>query len=44
VLSFLTPLLSTLTLLGMRGEAPSAPVVLAGVMIIGAAIVATRSR
>ena len=44
VLSFLTPLLSTLTLLGMRGEAPSAPVILAGVMIIGAAIVATRSR
>lgn len=42
VLSFLTPLLSTLTLLGVRGETPSASVALAGVMIIGAAVVATR--
>ncbi|MFP5467858.1 MAG: DMT family transporter [Gammaproteobacteria bacterium] len=44
ILSFLTPLLSTLTLLTLRGEKPSSSVVLAGVMIIGAAIVATRRR
>jgi drug/metabolite transporter (DMT)-like permease len=44
VLSFLTPLLSTLTLLWVRGEAPSASVVLAAVMIIGAAVMATRIR
>jgi drug/metabolite transporter (DMT)-like permease len=44
VLSFLTPLLSTLTLLGVRGETPSASVALAAVLIIGAAVVATRSR
>lgn len=42
VLSFLTPLLSTLTLLGMRGESPSASVALAAAMIIGAAVIATR--
>jgi drug/metabolite transporter (DMT)-like permease len=44
VLSFLTPLLSTLTLLWVRGEDPSASVVLAAVMIIGAAVMATRIR
>lgn len=44
VLSFLTPLLSTLTLLAIRGESPSLSVLVAGVMIIGAAVVATRSR
>jgi drug/metabolite transporter (DMT)-like permease len=44
VLSFLTPLLSTLTLLWVRGETPSASVALAAVLIIGAAVVATRSR
>jgi len=44
VLSFLTPLLSTLTLLGVRGEAPSTSVVVAAVMIIGAAVMATRVR
>ncbi len=44
VLSFLTPLLSTLTLLWVRGETPSASVALAAVMIIGAAVMATRSR
>jgi len=42
VLSFLTPLLSTLTLLALRGERPSLSVVLAAVMIVGAAVVATR--
>ena len=44
VLSFLTPLLSTLTLLWLRGEWPSASVALAAVMIIGAAVMATRTR
>lgn len=42
VLSFLTPLLSTLTLLVVRGESPSWSVGLAAVMIIGAAVLATR--
>lgn len=42
VLSFLTPLLSTLTLLWMRAETPSVSVLLAAVMIIGAAVMATR--
>ncbi|MBL0920219.1 MAG: DMT family transporter [Hydrogenophaga sp.] len=44
VLSFLTPLLSTLTLLALRGERPSASVVVAAVMIVGAAVVATRDQ
>ncbi|MDP2419002.1 MAG: DMT family transporter [Hydrogenophaga sp.] len=44
VLSFLTPLLSTLTLLWVRGETPSVSVALAAVMIIGAAMMATRGR
>lgn len=42
VLSFLTPLLSTLTLLVLRGERPSLSVALAAVLIIGAAIWAMR--
>lgn len=42
VLSFLTPLLSTLTLLWVQGETPSVSVALAAVMIIGAAVLATR--
>ncbi len=42
VLSFLTPLLSTLTLLLVRGESPSWSVGLAAAMIIGAAVLATR--
>ncbi len=42
VLSFLTPLLSTLTLLTMRGERPSLSVALAAAMIVGAAVMATR--
>lgn len=41
VLSFLTPLLSTLTLLWMREEPPSASVALGAVLIIAAAMVAT---
>lgn len=44
VLSFLTPLLSTLALLWVRGEPPSLSVALAAVMIIGAAVLATRTR
>ena len=42
VLSFLTPLLSTLTLIWVRGETPNASVAVAAVMIIGAAVMATR--
>jgi drug/metabolite transporter (DMT)-like permease len=42
VLSFLTPLLSTLVLLGVRGESPRASVVVAALMIVGAAVVARR--
>ena len=44
VLSFITPLLSTLTLLVLRGEAPSPSVGLAALMIMGAAVLATRAR
>ena len=44
VLSFLTPLLSTLVLLALRGEAPSLSVGLAAVMIVGAAVIATRKN
>lgn len=42
VLSFLTPLLSTVTLLLVRGEAPSLAVGLAALLIVGAAVAATR--
>lgn len=42
VLSFFTPLLSTLTLLMVRGEWPNASVALAAAMIVGAAVMATR--
>lgn len=42
VLSFLTPLLSTLTLLLVRGETPSTAIGLAALMIVGAAVMATR--
>ena len=38
LLSFLTPLLSTLGLLWMRGEAPSMSMVLAAALIVGAAL------
>jgi drug/metabolite transporter (DMT)-like permease len=44
VLSFLTPLLSTLLLLAVRGEKPSATVGIAAAMIIGGAVLGTRSR
>lgn len=44
LLSFLTPLLSTLLLLLVRGDRPSPSIVLAAVMIVGAALVGTRAR
>lgn len=43
VLSFITPLLSTLALLWLRGEWPSASVVLAAAMIVGAAVLGSRA-
>lgn len=43
VLSFLTPLLSTLALLWLRGEWPSLSVVLAAAMIMGAAVLGSRA-
>ena len=42
VLSFLTPLLSTLVLLAVQKEMPSWSVGLAALMIMGAAVIATR--
>lgn len=44
VLSFLTPLLSTLTLLLVRAEMPSLSIGLAALMIVGAAVIATRQN
>jgi drug/metabolite transporter (DMT)-like permease len=44
VLSFLTPLLSTLALLWVRSEMPSPSVVLAAAMIIGAAVLGSRVK
>lgn len=44
VLSFLTPLLSTLALLWVRHEAPSPSVALAGAMIVGAAVLGSRAK
>ncbi|MCI4439732.1 MAG: DMT family transporter [Tibeticola sp.] len=44
ILSFLTPLLSTLLLVAVRGESPAPSVWLAGALIIGAAVVGTRAR
>ncbi|WP_245968700.1 DMT family transporter [Tibeticola sediminis] len=44
ILSFLTPLLSTLLLVAVRGEPPAPSVWLAGALIIGAAVVGTRAR
>lgn len=44
ILSFLTPLLSTLLLVTVRGELPAPSVWLAGALIIGAAAVGTRGR
>jgi drug/metabolite transporter (DMT)-like permease len=43
VLSFLTPLLSTLALLWLRGEWPSLSVLLAAAMIIGATVLGSRA-
>lgn len=44
LLSFLTPLLSTLLLLTLRGERPSISILLAALMIVGAALFGTRAR
>lgn len=44
LLSFLTPLLSTLLLLAARGETPGLHVLAAAVLIVGAAIVGTRAK
>lgn len=44
LLSFITPLLSTLLLLIARGETPGWHVLAAAVLIVGAAIVGTRAR
>ncbi|MEI8156869.1 MAG: DMT family transporter [Burkholderiales bacterium] len=44
VLSFLTPLLSTLALLWVRSEPPSLSVALAAAMIIGAAVLGSRAK
>jgi drug/metabolite transporter (DMT)-like permease len=43
ILSFLTPLLSTLGLLCLRAELPSASVVAAALMIVGAALLGSRA-
>lgn len=42
LLSFLTPLLSTVLLLWLRGQALSWPIALAAVLIVGAAFVGQR--
>jgi len=44
LLSFLTPLMSTLGLLWMRGEAVSPSIVLAAAMIVGAALLGSRTQ
>ena len=44
ILSFLTPLLSTLALLWVRAEMPSPSIVAAAVMIVGAAVMGSRAR
>ncbi len=44
VLSFLTPLLSTLALLWVRAEVPSVSVVVAAAMIVGAAVLGARTE
>lgn len=43
VLSFLTPLLSTLALLWLRSEVPSASVLAAATLIVGAAVLGARA-
>jgi drug/metabolite transporter (DMT)-like permease len=44
VLSFLTPLLSTLALLWVRSEPPSLSVAMAAAMIVGAAVLGSRAK
>lgn len=44
VLSFLTPLLSTLALLWVRSETPSVSVAVAAAMIVGAAVLGSRAE
>ena len=44
VLSFLTPLLSTLALLWVRSEVPSWSVIGAAALIIGAAVLGSRAK
>lgn len=44
LLSFLTPLLSTLALLWVRQETPSSAVLLATLMIVGAALLGSRTK
>lgn len=44
VLSFLTPLLSTLALLWVRQEPPSASIAVAALMIVGAAVLGSRAK
>jgi drug/metabolite transporter (DMT)-like permease len=44
ILSFLTPLLSTLALLWVRAERPSASIVAATALIVGAAVLGSRVR
>lgn len=44
LLSFLTPLLSTLALLGMRSQPPSGSILIAALMIVGAALLGSRAK
>jgi hypothetical protein len=44
VLSFLTPLLSTLALLWVRSEVPSLSIGAAALMIVGAAVLGSRAK
>lgn len=44
LLSFITPLLSTLLLLAVRGETPGLHVLAAALLIVGAAVVGTRAK
>ena len=44
MLSYLTPLLSTLTLLWVTGRPLSGSIALATALILGAAVVGTRAR
>lgn len=44
LLSFLTPLLSTLALLRVRQETPSGSVLVAAIMVVGAAVLGSRTK